>query len=108
MLAFLKLDDDWKRASERVELAAAPALRQRPTWEDYEAWLRSQHSGVASRNRAPVQGLSFLNRPGDRVLQIAVSSLNRVAEKLHAAVLEWASQASQRVALREAKSRPPK
>jgi hypothetical protein len=63
------------------------------------AWIESQQASVAELNTAARTG-AIWGPPKDRVLQIAVSALNRVAEMLHAAVLRLMDGAAERLAQR--------
>ncbi len=108
VVAFAGAADEWTRAAEQAGLVdtAKANTRSGPTWAEYMAWIGSKQWSVARRDRSNTAGVAFWSEPGDRLLQIAVAGLNRVAELLHELIGQWMDEAEERLAERGGPASP--
>jgi hypothetical protein len=110
-----RLSDDWESAEEQsLGRKRRDELLYHPLWEDYEALLSlneqeaaefdpsptspSSMPAVAARDTQPTQSATIDLPPTAELLQITVSSLNRVAEMVGQTLQLWLQEAGIRVA----------
>jgi hypothetical protein len=103
LIEALHWDDDWQIAA---RLSHDHSAQNRtivgPTWADYLAWIEAKQDPVAGRDTDSGGGVAIWSPRQSQVLQIAVSTLNRVAELLRETIMQWLERASGRVAVRSA------
>lgn len=103
-----RLDDDWHaaaRASGLVGMSKSSA-QPGPNWAEYTDWIGSKLGSVALRGSPKPNTAAFWRQPNDRLMQIAVAGLNRVAELLHELVGKWLKETAGRIAQRVVRLTP--
>ncbi len=103
-----RLHDDWHAAARESGLVgmSKSSAQPGPTWADYTDWIGSKLGSVALRGSPKPNTAAFWRQPNDRLLQIAVAGLNRVAELLHELVGKWLNETAGRTAQRAVRLTP--
>lgn len=83
----LGLADECERWGALLGMASqqAEAVASLPSWGDYQDWSESEQAGVAGQDTPAGGKAAILSHPAQKLLQIAVASLNHAAKTLAAA-----------------------